>query len=127
MEPIKISTSVADMRKEIFRLTEARDFLGAYRHLISHGFTAEAAPSLWELLARRCTEFGATKLACDLHRALWEIGIISADSAIVLAEDALAQNDRPSAEAIVIEAFGPAPDEERARQILARVADGQSR
>ena len=115
-----ISISVTQARQEIFRLTDDRDFVGAYRFLISKGFTVESAPALWELLARRCSDLGALSLATDLQQALWDVGVFTTDAAINLANDALNRNDFPKAEALITEVFGQEPEDASARQILAR-------
>ena len=124
MGSAKTSTSVAAMRSELHRLTESGDFEGAFRRLISEGFTVGTAPALWEFLARRSADKGETRIAGDLHRALWEVGVVSADAALTLAEEALEQGDRARAEGILTEAFGSDPDDTRARLCLARsIAD----
>lgn len=115
-----VSTSVAHARGKVFELTEKRDFLGAYRYLVSHGFSAEINPALWALLARRCSEMGIPDLACDLYRALWDIGVVSPDAALLLASEALRLNDLRSARALLTEVFGDDPDDTEARWMLAR-------
>ncbi|SMY10359.1 glycosyltransferase [Flavimaricola marinus] len=114
-----VSISVAGARKEVLHLTKKRDFLGAYRFLVSNGFSIEVNPALWTLLARRCADLGATTLASDLFRALWEVGVVTQDAALTLANVAIRQDNLQDAETMLTSVFGDYPDDIEARLLLA--------